>query len=108
MWCSIFGFYAVLGREFGIPGSVSFLERVFGASLAMLFNLLPMNAAAGAGTQELGWVTGFHVIGVEKGVALTSGIGVHLVQLFNIVAMGVCAHLVMGVLPRWRMPDSGK
>ncbi len=107
MWFTIFGFYALLAREFGIPSSVSFLERAFGASLAALFNLLPVNAAAGAGTQELGWVTGFHlVLGVDEKVALTSGIGVHLVQLFNVVAMGLAAHLAMGVMPRWRLPEA--
>ncbi len=105
MWFTIFGFYALLARAFGIPDSVSFLERAFGASLAALFNLLPVNAAAGAGTQELGWVTGFHVVlGVDEKLALTSGIGVHVVQLFNVVMMGLAAHLAMGVMPRWRFP----
>lgn len=105
MWFTIFGFYALLAREFGIPATVSFLERAFGASLAALFNLLPVNAAAGAGTQELGWVTGFHVVlGVDEKLALTSGIGVHLVQLFDVVLMGLVAHLAMGVMPRWRFP----
>lgn len=107
MWFTVFGFFALLAREFGIPASVTFLERAFGASLSTLFNLLPVNAAAGAGTQELGWVTGFHVIlGVDERLALTSGIGVHLVQLFNVVLMGLCAHLAMGVSPRGRLPDS--
>lgn len=105
MWFTIFGFYALLAGAFGVPESVGFLERALGASLAALFNLLPMNAMAGAGTQELGWVAGFHgVLGVEEGVALSSGIAVHLVQLFNIVAMGLVAHLAMGVMPRWQLP----
>jgi hypothetical protein len=109
MWFTIFGFYALLAGEFGIPASIGFLERALAASLSALFNLLPVNAAAGAGTQELGWVTGFHVLlGVDEKVALTSGIGVHLVQLFNIVLMGLAAHLVMGVQPRWRLPDSDR
>jgi uncharacterized protein (TIRG00374 family) len=104
MWFTVFGFYALLAGAFGIPESVGFLERALGASLAALFNLLPMNAMAGAGTQELGWVTGFHgVLGVEEGAALASGIAVHVVQLFNIVAMGLIAHLAMGVMPRWRL-----
>jgi uncharacterized protein (TIRG00374 family) len=106
MWFTIFGFYAVLARAFGIPESVGFLERAFGASLAALFNLLPLNAAAGAGTQELGWVTGFHVVlGVDQKLALTSGVGVHLVQLFNVVAMGLAAHLAMGILPRLHLAE---
>lgn len=105
MWFTIFGFFAVLAQALGVPADVTFLERAFGASLAALFNLLPVNAAAGAGTQELGWVTGFHVVlGVDEKLALTSGLGVHLVQLFNVVAMGLVAHLAMGVMPRWRFP----
>jgi len=107
MWFTIFGFYALLARALGIPAEVSFLERTFGASLASLFNLLPVNAAAGLGTQELGWVTGFHVVlGVDERLALTSGVGVHFVQLFNIVLMGFLAHLAMGVLPRKRVPPA--
>jgi hypothetical protein len=107
MWFSVFGFHALLAGEFGIPASIGFLERAFAASLSTLFNLLPVNAAAGAGTQELGWVTGFHVIlGVDEKLALTSGIGVHVVQLFNIVLLGLAAHLAMGVQPRWRLPNS--
>jgi hypothetical protein len=107
MWFTVFGFYALLAHEFGIPADVTFLERAFGASLATLFNLLPVNAAAGAGTQELGWMTGFHVVlGIDEKLALTSGIGVHLVQLFNIVLLGLLAHLAMGLMPRWRFPDA--
>jgi hypothetical protein len=105
MWCTVFGFFALLGRALGLPPELSFLERAFGASFAAIFNLLPVNAAAGVGTQELGWVTGFHLIGVDEKVALTAGVGVHLVQLFNIVAMGLVAHLAMGVTPRLRFPD---
>lgn len=106
MWGTVFGFFALLGGALGLPAELSFLERAFGASFAAIFNLLPVNAAAGVGTQELGWVTGFHLLGVDEKVALTAGVGVHLVQLFNIVAMGLVAHLAMGVTPRWRFPDA--
>ena len=54
--------------------------------------------AAGLGTQELGWVTGFHVVlGVDERLALTSGVSVHFVQLFNIVVLGFLAHVAMRV-----------
>jgi uncharacterized protein (TIRG00374 family) len=106
LWFTVFGFFALLAGAFGVPPEHSFLARAFAASLASLCNLLPLNAAAGAGTQELGWVTGFHVVlGVDETLALTSGIGVHLVQLFNVVLLGLVAHLAMGVLPRRRPPD---
>ncbi len=103
LWCSVFGFYFVLCRAMGMPAWVGYAEATFGAALGMLANLLPLNGAAGVGTQELGWVTGFHqFLGVGRDVALSTGLGVHLVQLFNIVVMGVGAHMGMGVMPRVR------
>lgn len=106
MWFTIFGFYALLGRAMGLPEELTFLEHAFAASLATMANLLPLNAAAGMGTQELGWVTGYQeFLEVDYQLALSTGIGVHLVQLFNIVALGLIAHLAMGVMPRWKFPE---
>jgi uncharacterized protein (TIRG00374 family) len=103
MWLSVFGFFALLARAMGMPESIGYPQAVLGSSLAMLFNLLPVNGLAGVGTQELGWVTGFsRILGVDSGVALSSGIGVHIVQLVNIVALGLAAHLAMGVMPSFR------
>jgi len=99
MWLSIFAFYTLLVSEISTP--LPFSEVTFGASLAFLCNLLPVNGGAGMGTQELGWVTGFHeVLGIDYGEALSTGLGVHLVQLANIVGMGVVAHLALGIAPR--------
>lgn len=106
MWFTVFGFFALLGGAMGLPAELTFLDRAFGASLATLFNLLPLNAAAGVGTQELGWVMGFQeFLGVDYQLALSTGIGVHLVQLFNVVALGLIAHLAMGVMPRWTFTE---
>lgn len=106
MWFTVVGFFFVLGRALGLPPELSLLECSFGAALATLFNLLPINAAAGVGTQELGWVTGFHeILDVPYDLALNTGIGVHLVQLFNVVALGLIAHLALGIMPRWRFDE---
>ena len=106
MWFTVFGFFALLGGAMGLPAELSFLDRAFGASLATLFNVLPLNPAAGVGTQELGWVTGFQeFLGVDYQLALSTGIGVHLVQLFNIVVLGLVAHLAMGFMPRWKFSE---
>ena len=106
LWMSVFAFYTVLARAMGVPEWVSYPEATFGASLAMLFNLLPVNGAAGMGTQELGWVMGFNqFLGVDYEVALSTGMGVHLIQLFNIVAMGMVAHLCMGAMPRLSLDE---
>ncbi len=103
MWFTVFGFFTLLARAMGLSPELSFLDCAFGASLATLCNGLPINAAAGVGTQELGWVAGFRFLGVPEDVALATGIGVHFVQLFNIVALGLIAHLTMGILPRRRL-----
>ena len=107
LWTSIFGFFVLLARTMGMSESLSFAEGTFGATMGMLFNLLPVNAAAGVGTQELGWVTGFHqFLGINYDVALSTGIGVHLVQLFNIVVLGMMAHVAMGMMPRLSLEES--
>lgn len=100
IWVGVFGFYAFLARGFGLPERIGPLEAIFGSGLATLSNILPINAMAGIGTQEAGWVLGFGVLGVERDQAFATGLAVHLVQLFNVVAMGVLGHLTMGLLPR--------
>lgn len=104
VWLCIFGFYAALaiGMEIdaGFDSRLTFPEAVFGSSLAVLANLLPINGAAGAGTQELGWVTGFVVLGVQESRAMAVGVGVHFVQLFNVVGVGMFCHFVMKNMAR--------
>jgi hypothetical protein len=43
------------------------------------------------------------LLGVPTEVAVRTGAGVHLVQLFNVVVMGIAGHLAMGVLTRMRL-----
>jgi uncharacterized membrane protein YbhN (UPF0104 family) len=104
VWFFIFAFYAILARGMDIDldweHRLSYAEAVFGSSLAMAANLLPINGAAGAGTQELGWVTGFTILGVEKSRAFAVGLAVHFVQLFNVVSVGMFAHFVMRRMDR--------
>ncbi len=99
-WIGIFFFYAVLARGFGLPPSIGLGEATLGAGFAVLSNLLPINSFAGAGTQELGWVFGFKLIGVDQDLALTTGVAVHAVQLANTIALGLVGHLGMAFLPR--------
>jgi hypothetical protein len=100
IWLGVFTFYALLGPAMGLPEDLSFSEAIFGASLAMLTNLLPVNGVAGFGTQEGGWLLGFSMLGVPEDVATSTGMGVHIVQLFNVVLLGVLAHVAMGVMTR--------
>ena len=74
----------------------------FGSSLAVFTNLLPINAFAGFGTQETGWVLGFGLLGAPREAALASGLGVHFVQLIDVCLFGILGHLALGLLPSAR------
>ncbi len=100
VWLGIFVFYALLSRGFGLPERVGLLQATFASGLAIASNVLPINAFAGFGTQETGWVLGFGLLGIDRASALASGLAVHLVQLFNVCLLGLLGHLAMGALPR--------
>jgi len=97
LWVLAFSFFIVLARHFGIGESVGVLEATFASAWAVVANLLPINGFAGAGTQELGWVVGFTQVGVDEAVALSAGLGAHLVQLANVVLFGVIGHAAMAL-----------
>jgi uncharacterized protein (TIRG00374 family) len=99
MWTGVFLFYAVLARGFGLPEHIGLPEAAFGSSLAIMTNVLPINALAGFGTQETGWVLGFGLLGVDGDAAFATGVGVHLVQLANVVLLGILGHIGMGLIP---------
>ena len=105
IWMLVFAFYLVLGVGSGLPEATSFAEVAFGSSATVMFNLLPVNGVAGFGTQEMGWTLGFEVLGVDRKLALASGISTHLVQLFNVCMFGVIGHLFMGLVKPTRAPE---
>ncbi len=98
VWLGLFLMYAVLARGFGLPDTVDFAGATFGAGMAILTNLLPINAFASFGTHELGWAFGFGLVGVERDLALSTGLNVHLVQVLNVCLLGLIGHLAMGAL----------
>jgi glycosyltransferase 2 family protein len=98
IWASIFLFCAVLARGLGLPEDTSLAAATFGASLAILTSQIPISAFASFGTLEAGWVLGFGLLGVPKDIAVATGLGLHIVQLANVIALGVVGHLMMGAL----------
>lgn len=100
LWAGVFLFYAVLARDLGIGERGNLAEVAFGSGLATVSNLLPINGFAGFGTQEAGWAIGFRLLGVPPDVALATGVGVHIVQLFNVVLMGLIGQLALGWIGR--------
>lgn len=105
LWLGVFVFFLVLARGFGLE-ELGGVEATFASSWAVVANLLPINGFAGAGTQEFGWVVGFKLVGVDEAIALSSGLGVHLVQLANVVLFGILGHLVMALVVPKDAPGS--
>jgi len=68
-------FYAFL-RGFGI--SISFLNVIFGASVALFVNALPISGLGNWGILEAGWAAGFLLVGLSKEKAIATGFGVHI------------------------------
>jgi uncharacterized protein (TIRG00374 family) len=100
IWLVVFVFCAVLARGLGLPQDTTLAQATFGSSLAILTSLIPVSAFASFGTQEVGWVLGFGALGIPRELAAATGLGLHFVQLINIVALGVLGHLAMGAVRR--------
>jgi len=75
-WVMIFyAFYTFL-RGFGIEVSLS--KVVFGSTIAVIANALPISGLGNWGTLEAGWAAGFLIVGLPKEDAIATGFGVHI------------------------------
>ncbi|MEZ6003683.1 MAG: lysylphosphatidylglycerol synthase transmembrane domain-containing protein [Planctomycetota bacterium] len=92
IWLCVFLFYALLARGLGI-GELGAGQLVFGAGLAILFGLLPLSTFAGFGSQDAGWVLGFVAVGVERGLAVETGLLSHLIYAGHIAVLGWLGHV---------------
>lgn len=75
-WMTIFFVFYAFMRGFGID--VSFLKVVFGSTIAVIANALPISGLGNWGTLEAGWAAGFLIVGLSKEEAITTGFGVHI------------------------------
>lgn len=75
-WLAVFwAFYAFL-RGFGI--NISFPKVVFGSTIAIVANAIPISGIGNWGTLEIGWAAGFLLVGLSKEKAIATGFGVHI------------------------------
>ena len=93
IWATVFGYYGLLARGLGLD-FLRPVEAVFGASLAILSNLLPINGFAGFGTQDAGWVFGYTAVGATQEAAVASGLAFHLIYVAGIAVFGVLGHVL--------------
>jgi uncharacterized protein (TIRG00374 family) len=73
--CSYWMFYAFL-RGFGIFTPV--MKTVFGSTIAIVANVLPISGLGNWGILEAGWAAGFMLVGLSKVEAISTGFGVHI------------------------------
>jgi len=92
-WIMVFwAFYAFL-RGFGIK--ISFLKVVFGSTIAIVANALPISGIGNWGTLEAGWAAGFLLVGLSKEKAIATGFGVHIVAFVICAIMGLISWVTL-------------
>jgi uncharacterized protein (TIRG00374 family) len=94
-WMMIYyTFYAFL-RGFGVE--VSFLKVVFGSTIAVIANALPISGIGNWGTLEAGWAAGFLIVGLSKEEAIATGLGIHIL-IFLVCAFAALISWVSFIL----------
>lgn len=97
VWGLQFVIFAAILRAYG--ADVSPLDVVVGVSLAQLAAALPLPSVGSVGTHEVGWVIGFGFVGLDRSLAVVSGVAA---QVFTLVFAGCVALLSVGYLRRLR------
>ena len=75
-WIMIFGMFYSFLRGFGVE--ISLWKVVFGSTLGVIANALPISGLGNWGLLEAGWAAGFIIVGLSKGQAIATGFGVHI------------------------------
>jgi uncharacterized membrane protein YbhN (UPF0104 family) len=91
VWAAVLGVYAVLGTGVGLEGLSAF-DLLFGASLAILGGLVPINGFLGFGTLDMGWAWGFAALGVPEEDAVATGLAFHTLYLVGVGLLGALGH----------------
>jgi uncharacterized membrane protein YbhN (UPF0104 family) len=62
----------------GFKVEISLLKVLFGSTVAVIANALPIGGIGNWGTLEVGWAAGFLMTGLPKEQAIATGFGVHI------------------------------
>ena len=83
-WVMIFcTFYAYM-KGFGID--LPLTKMIFGSTVGVIANALPISGIGNWGTLEAGWAAGFLMVGLSKEKAIATGFGVHII-IFIVCAL---------------------
>jgi uncharacterized membrane protein YbhN (UPF0104 family) len=92
-------FYAFL-RGFGID--ISFMRVVFGSTIALITSALPVGGLGNWGTLEVGWAAGFLLVGLSKGKAIATGLGIHILIFITSALLGSVCWITLSLSPSRR------
>ena len=92
-------FYAFL-RGFGID--ISFMRVVFGSTIAVITSALPVGGLGNWGTLEVGWAAGFLLVGLSKGKAIATGLGIHILIFIISALFGLVCWITLTLSPSHR------
>jgi uncharacterized membrane protein YbhN (UPF0104 family) len=83
-WVMIFWTFYAYMKGFGVE--IPFTKMIFGSTIGVIANALPISGIGNWGTLEAGWAAGFLMVGLSKEKAIATGFGVHVV-IFILCAM---------------------
>ncbi|NQU98257.1 flippase-like domain-containing protein [Candidatus Woesearchaeota archaeon] len=87
IWVLSFLFYYFFIIALGIE--LSFFQVVVAAVLIIFSTILPISGIGGFGTTELAWTIGLMIFGVEKNIAIMSGLLIHVIKIVMFVIIGL-------------------
>ena len=91
LWACVLGVYAALGMGVGLEGLAA-ADLLFGASLAVLGSLVPINGFLGFGMLDRGWAWGFAAVGIPEGEAVSTGLAFHALYIVGVGLLGAIGH----------------
>ena len=75
-WFMIFWTFYAYMKGFGIE--IPLTKMLFGSTIGVIANALPISGIGNWGTLEAGWAAGFLIVGLSKEKAIATGFGVHI------------------------------
>ena len=76
-WVMIFCVFYAYMKSFGMD--IPLAKMLFGSTIGVIANALPISGIGNWGTLEAGWAAGFLMVGLSKEKAIATGFGVHII-----------------------------
>jgi len=97
-YISLYVLLFALLRSHGILlAQLSFWKTILGTTAAEITSTLPIKGLADFGTWESAWAVAFRLMNFEAGLAIISGIGVHLITNIFEYSLGVLSILALAL-----------